>query len=79
MKRKRTSHSDLANIVDKVAADLSKLPTTYIVGHPTNINALQTAAEVLYQQDLRIEQLELALQGTYGKKIAAVRRHKQMQ
>lgn len=71
MKRKRTTHSDLADLLDILAAKLEPIPQGYLVSDPSTLRLLTDAARIIYEQDQRIGELTVALRehgGTAARK-----------
>ncbi len=60
MKTPRTTHSDLAAIVEAHAKNLAKVPAGYLVSDASTIKCLNDAARILREQDLRIGELTVA-------------------
>ena len=56
----RTTHSDLARLLNDLAAKLSQVPQIYCVSDPSTIRLLTDAAEILIKQDHRIDAFTVA-------------------
>jgi hypothetical protein len=55
MKRKRSTHSDLADLLDALALKLALVPPNYCVSDASSLKLLTDEARILYEQDLRID------------------------
>ncbi|HUS55555.1 MAG TPA: hypothetical protein VMY41_16305 [Thermohalobaculum sp.] len=60
-KHPRTTHSDLAAILEAHTAALTKVPAGYCVSDAGTMRCLADAARILREQDLRIGELTVAL------------------
>lgn len=56
-----TSHADLAKSLVALIKRLEKVPETYMVSDPSSLHVLNSSAEALVQQDLRIGEMTSAL------------------
>ena len=61
MKQKRTTHSDLAELIELLAKKLGKIPQGYCVSDASTLRLLIDAARILREQDDRIDQLTIGL------------------
>ncbi len=71
MKRERTTHSDLAAIVEAHADRLSTVPAGYCVSDASTLCCLRDIARIVCEQDKRIGELTIALRehgGTAARK-----------
>jgi hypothetical protein len=76
MKRKRSTHSDLADLLDVLALKLALVPPSYCVSDASSLKLLTDAARILHEQDLRIDAQNVALRNiAEGTIDLAARRH----
>lgn len=61
MTTKRTTHSDLAELVLIIAKKLEAVPAHYLVNDPNTLRILTDAASILIEQDNRIVECVVAL------------------
>lgn len=59
--RKRTTHSDLANLLDDLAIRLEAIPAGFGVSDGSTLKLVRDAATVIYDQDVRIDGLNVAV------------------
>jgi len=76
MKRPRSTHSELAAILDAIAGRLEKVPAGYCVSDGGTLRALHDAAAALCAQDARIAELTVALRTHGGAAARAYFRHR---
>ena len=67
MKRPRTTHSDLAGILEAHVKNLAKVPAVYCVSDASTVRCLLDAARILCEQDARIDELTVALREHGGR------------
>lgn len=75
MKRKRTTHSDLAAIIEAHVAALAKVPAGYLVSDASTLKCLADAARILCEQDERISELTIGLREHGGVEARKYLRH----
>jgi len=61
MKHPRTTHSDLAELIEMLAEKLAKVPQGYCVSDASSLRLLTDGARILREQDARIDELTAAL------------------
>jgi len=61
MKQTRTTHSDLAKIIEAHVGNLTNVPLVYCVSDASTVKCLNDAARILREQDARIDELTVAL------------------
>jgi hypothetical protein len=61
MKHPRTTHSDLAVLLEDLAAKLAKIPAGYCVSDASTLLIVTDSARILREQDQRIAELTIAL------------------
>lgn len=61
MKHPRSTHSDLAAIIEAHAKSLAKVPAAYMVSDASTIKCLNDAANILRAQDQRIGELTIGM------------------
>lgn len=57
----RTTHSDLAKLLEDCAEKLKTVPEGYCVSDPSSLRVITDAARLLVEQDRRIELLTVGL------------------
>jgi len=57
----RTTHSDLATLVEQLATKLAGVPQGYCVSDASTLRLLTDAARILREQDARIDELTVGL------------------
>jgi hypothetical protein len=67
VKRRRTTHSDLATLLEQLAGKLSAIPAGYCVSDASTMRLLTDAARIICEQDERIGELTTALREHGGK------------
>ena len=70
MKRQRTTHSDLAAIIEAHAVKLATVPAGYCVSDASTVRCLNDIARIVVEQDERIGVLTVALREIGGKAAA---------
>ena len=61
MPMKRTTHSDLARLIEDHADRLKKVPAGYLVSDASTLRLLRDTARILVEQDQRIDSLTIGL------------------
>ena len=72
----RTTHSDLAVLLEQFAEKLTKVPPGYCVSDMATLLLLHDAARILREQDARIDELTVALRTHGGKAARQYFRHR---
>ena len=75
MKHQRTTHSDLAALLEDLAAKLAKIPQGYCVSDPSTLCLLTDGARILREQDQRIGELTIGLRKLGGVEAREYFRH----
>lgn len=60
-KHPRTTHSDLAELLELFAKKLKDIPAGYCVSDANSLRLLTDAANALRKQDARVDELTIAL------------------
>ncbi len=72
----RTTHSDLALLLEQFTAKLQAVPAGYCVSDTSTLKLITDAARVLVEQDNRINELTVALREHGGKEAWKYLRHR---
>jgi hypothetical protein len=63
----RTTHSDLATLLELLAGKLAKIPQGYCVSDASSLRLLTDSARILREQDARIDELTIGLREHGGR------------
>jgi hypothetical protein len=71
----RTTHSDLATLLQGLAAKLETVPVYYLVSDPSTLRLVTDAARILIEQDNQIAEMTAGLRelGRPARKYLAVK------
>ncbi|SRR6266576_5071736 len=67
VKHPRTTHSDLATLLEDLAVKLAKVPSGFCVSDASTLLLLMDAARILREQDGKVAELTIALREHGGR------------